>query len=75
MSLMLSPEALDWIAQVSYDPVYGARPLKHAIQRELETPMAKAILRGEFVDGDEIAADVENERLVFKRQVPELATV
>ncbi len=75
MSLTLSPEALDWIAQVGYDPVYGARPLKRAIQRELETPMAQAILRGEFVDGDAIAADVENERLVFKRQVPELATV
>ncbi len=75
MSLTLSPEALDWIAQVGYDPVYGARPLKRAIQRELETPMAKAILRGEFVDGDRIAADVENERLVFKRQAPEPVTV
>ncbi len=75
MSLTLSPEALDWIAQVGYDPVYGARPLKRAIQRELETPMAKAILRGEFVDGDRITADVENERLVFKRQAPEPVTV
>jgi len=75
MSLVLSEEALDWVAQVGYDPVYGARPLKRAIQKELETPIAKGILRGDFVNGDRIYADVENERLVFKRQAPELATV
>ena len=75
MSLTLSEEALDWVAQVGYDPVYGARPLKRAIQKELETPMAKGILRGDFVNGDRIYADVENERLIFKRQAPELATL
>jgi len=75
MSLVLSEDALDWVAQVGYDPVYGARPLKRAIQKELETPIAKGILRGDFVNGDRIYADVENERLVFKRQAPELATV
>ncbi|MGD1861299.1 MAG: ATP-dependent chaperone ClpB [Leptolyngbyaceae cyanobacterium] len=75
MSLTLSEEALDWVAQVGYDPVYGARPLKRAIQKELETPIAKGILRGEFVNGDRIYADVKNERLTFKRQAPELATV
>ncbi|MDB9525740.1 ATP-dependent chaperone ClpB [Oscillatoria sp. CS-180] len=75
MSLALSEDALDWVAQVGYDPVYGARPLKRAIQKELETPIAKGILRGEFVNGDRIYADVENERLTFKRQAPELATV
>ncbi len=75
MSLTLSEEALDWVAQVGFDPVYGARPLKRAIQKELETPMAKGILRGDFVNGDRLYADVEYERLVFKRQAPELATV
>jgi ATP-dependent Clp protease ATP-binding subunit ClpB len=75
MSLTLSEEALDWVAQVGFDPVYGARPLKRAIQKELETPIAKSILRGEFQNGDRIYADVELERLVFKRQAPELATV
>ena len=75
MSLTLSEEALDWVAQVGFDPVYGARPLKRAIQKELETPIAKGILRGEFQNGDRIRADVENERLVFKRLAPELATV
>jgi ATP-dependent Clp protease ATP-binding subunit ClpB len=75
MTLTLSESALDWVAQVGFDPVYGARPLKRAIQKELETPIAKGILRSEFQNGDRIYADVELERLVFKRRSPELATV
>jgi len=75
MSLRLSEAALDFLAEVGYDPVYGARPLKRAIQRELETQIAKSILRGEFHDGDTIFVDVENERLAFKRLPAELATV
>jgi ATP-dependent Clp protease ATP-binding subunit ClpB len=74
LALKLSDEALDWLAQVGYDPVYGARPLKRAIQRELETPIAKAILRGEFHEGDTIYVGVENERLVFKRLSSELVS-
>jgi ATP-dependent Clp protease ATP-binding subunit ClpB len=63
LGLQLDGEALDWLAGVGYDPVYGARPLKRAIQRELETPIAKAILAGTFPAGATIAVDVENERL------------
>jgi len=74
MSLKLSEEAIDYLAEVGYDPVYGARPLKRAIQRELETQLAKAMLRGEFSDGDTIFVDVENERLTFKRLPAELLT-
>ncbi|MEO0488344.1 MAG: ATP-dependent chaperone ClpB [Cyanobacteria bacterium J06659_2] len=74
MSLRLSDAAVDFIAEVGYDPVYGARPLKRAIQRELETAIAKHILRGEFTEGDMIFVDVENERLSFKRLPPELVT-
>ncbi len=74
LALKLSEEALDWLAQVGYDPVYGARPLKRAIQTELETPIAKAILRGEFHEGDTIYVGVENERLVFKRLSSELVS-
>ena len=66
MSLELSTEAIDFLAEVGYDPVYGARPLKRAIQRELETPIAKSILRGEFQSGNTIVVGVENERLVLK---------
>jgi ATP-dependent Clp protease ATP-binding subunit ClpB len=65
MALKLSALALDFLAEVGYDPVYGARPLKRAIQRELETQIAKGILRGTFKAGDTILGDVENERLAF----------
>ncbi|NJM72619.1 MAG: ATP-dependent chaperone ClpB [Scytonema sp. RU_4_4] len=74
MSLKLSDAALDFLAEVGYDPVFGARPLKRAIQRELETQIAKAILRGEFNDGDTIFVDIENERLAFKRLPVEIFT-
>ncbi|MFB2923954.1 MULTISPECIES: ATP-dependent chaperone ClpB [Aerosakkonema] len=75
ISLKLADAGLDFLADVGYDPVYGARPLKRAIQRELETQIAKAILRGEFTDGDTIFVDVENERLAFKRLPAELLAV
>jgi ATP-dependent Clp protease ATP-binding subunit ClpB len=75
MAVKLSDAALDFLAEVGFDPVYGARPLKRAIQRELETQLAKGILRGELNDGDTIYVDVENERLSFKRLPVELLTV
>ncbi|PZU97045.1 MAG: ATP-dependent chaperone ClpB [Pseudanabaena sp.] len=75
MSLKLADAALDFIAEVGYDPVYGARPLKRIIQRQLETQIAKSILRGDFADGDTIFVDIENERLAFKRLSPDLVTV
>ncbi|MBO9997458.1 MAG: ATP-dependent chaperone ClpB [Cyanobacteria bacterium SID2] len=75
MALKLSEAAIDFLAEVGYDPVYGARPLKRAIQRELETQIAKGILRGQFGEGDTIFVDTENERLSFKRLPAELATV
>ncbi len=65
LSLKLSESALDFLAEVGYDPVYGARPLKRAVQRYLETTIAKSILRGEFKEGDIISVDVEDERLTF----------
>ncbi|MCP9858090.1 MULTISPECIES: ATP-dependent chaperone ClpB [unclassified Cyanobium] len=74
LALRVNSEALDWLAAVGYDPVYGARPLKRAIQRELETPIAKAILAGTFPAGSTIAVDVahtgENPRLRFRQAEP-----
>ncbi len=75
MSLKLADAALDFLSEIGYDPVFGARPLKRAIQRELETQIAKAILRGDFNDGDTIFVDVENERLAFKRLPADLLTM
>ena len=75
MSLRLADAALDFLAEVGSDPVYGARLLKRAIQPELETQIAKSILHGEFNDGDTIFVDVENEQLAFKRLPTELVTL
>jgi ATP-dependent Clp protease ATP-binding subunit ClpB len=72
LALKLSESAIDFLAELGYDPVYGARPLKRSIQRYLETSIAKAILRGEFQAGDTIFVDVEDERLTFKRLPVEL---
>jgi ATP-dependent Clp protease ATP-binding subunit ClpB len=74
MTLKLSETAIDFLAEIGYDPVYGARPLKRGIQRELETQVAKGILRGDFADGDTIFVDVENERLAFKKLPAQLVT-
>jgi ATP-dependent Clp protease ATP-binding subunit ClpB len=65
VGLLLSDAAIDFIADVGYDPLYGARPLKRAIQRELETTIAKGILRGDFKEGDDISVDVAGEKLSF----------
>jgi ATP-dependent Clp protease ATP-binding subunit ClpB len=74
LGLSLNADALDWLAGVGYDPVYGARPLKRAIQRELETPIAKGILAGQFSGGHTISVDVdgdqEQRRLRFQQSDP-----
>eukprot|EP00961_Rhodomonas_salina_P269272 3638245-Rhodomonas_salina.3 len=53
---MLMMPAQLYIADIGYDPVYGVRPLQRAVRREIETPMAKALLKGDFKDGDRYAA-------------------
>jgi ATP-dependent Clp protease ATP-binding subunit ClpB len=65
LSLSLSPEALDKLIAVGYDPVYGARPLKRAIQRWIEHPLAQLILSGKFLPGSAITAKVEGDEIVF----------
>ena len=67
LSLKISDAAYDFLIEVGYDPVYGARPIKRAVQRYLETAIAKAILRSEFKPGDPIFVDIEDDRLTFKR--------
>ena len=62
MTLQISEDALDQIAQVGFDPVYGARPLRRAIQAEIENPLAKEILNGEFTTGDVIEVNCARPR-------------
>ncbi|MDP1708713.1 MAG: ATP-dependent chaperone ClpB [Gammaproteobacteria bacterium] len=68
MGLQLSEAALDQIGAAGFDPVYGARPLKRAIQHSIENPLAQEILAGHFAPGDTIAVDVKNGQLVFKKR-------
>jgi len=65
LSLELTPEALDKLIAVGYDPVYGARPLKRAIQRWIENPLAQRILAGDFAPGAVVHAKVEGDEIVF----------
>jgi len=54
MSIALDPAAIHWLADKGYDPVYGARPLRRVIQKDLIDPIARKLLAGEFVDGSVI---------------------
>ena len=65
LKLELSDNAMQQLAEVGFDPVYGARPLKRAIQRSIENPLAEAILSGRYKPGDTIKVDVRDGELVF----------
>jgi len=67
LKLVLNDDALDLLGNVGFDPVYGARPLKRAIQQSLENPLARQILEGRFQPGDTIRVDVEQSQLRFDR--------
>ncbi|SBS26717.1 Chaperone protein ClpB [Marinomonas spartinae] len=68
MTLTLSEAASDRLAEVGYDPIYGARPLKRAIQQWIENPLANELLSGNFISGDNIVADVSGEQIVFSKK-------
>ena len=68
MNIVLSDEAMSQLVAVGYDPVYGARPLKRAIQQEIENPLSVKLLSGEFVAGDTIKVDVDaQDKLTFDK--------
>ncbi|MBW4520064.1 MAG: ATP-dependent chaperone ClpB [Scytolyngbya sp. HA4215-MV1] len=69
ITLEMTATAQDHIAQVGYDPVYGARPLKRAIQRELQNPIATKLLENTFVEGDTILIDLTDGALTFDKKV------
>ncbi|MEI8298910.1 MAG: ATP-dependent chaperone ClpB [Pseudomonadota bacterium] len=68
IGLELDDTALDRLGEAGFDPVYGARPLKRAIQSELENPLAQRLLRGEYVAGDTIRVSTTAGALAFERQ-------
>jgi ATP-dependent Clp protease ATP-binding subunit ClpB len=69
ITLEMTPEALVWLADAGYDPVYGARPLKRVIQRSLQNPLAHDILSGKIVDGQTVTVEssADGLRLVPKK--------
>ena len=68
MTLELSDAALDSLGEAGFDPVYGARPLKRAIQQQLENPLAQQILGGQFAPGDTIVVDLVDDQLSFSKR-------
>ena len=60
ITLTVTPDALQNLGRRGYDPVYGARPLKRLIQQEIETPMARQLIKGELRDGDTAVVDLKD---------------
>ena len=73
IELELTLAAKELIAREGFDPVYGARPLKRAIQKQIVQPLAVRLLRGEFKDGDRILLEATDGRVDFQRLEPALA--
>ncbi|MEC7803809.1 MAG: ATP-dependent chaperone ClpB [Pseudomonadota bacterium] len=71
--LELTDAALNRLAEAGFDPVYGARPLKRAIQQRIENPLAEQILAGVFAPGDAVLVDVDGDEFVFSREQPAVA--
>jgi ATP-dependent Clp protease ATP-binding subunit ClpB len=67
IKLAVSAAALKLVAQAGFDPVYGARPLKRAIQQEIENPLAREILAGRYVAGDTVKVDATGSKIVFAK--------
>lgn len=66
IKLHMSEEALNYIADMGYDPVYGARPLKRYLQQAVETPLARELIGGQIHDGDEVSIEVKGDSLAFE---------
>lgn len=67
ITLSLTEAAKEAVARKAFDPVYGARPLRRAIQKDVVQPLAMRLLRADFHDGDHIQTDVRDDELVFER--------
>jgi ATP-dependent Clp protease ATP-binding subunit ClpB len=74
LDLEITDGAKEVLAEAGWDPTYGARPLKRAIQRLVENPLALRLLEGDFAEGDTIRVDAQNGDLVFEK-VGEVAAV
>ena len=73
ITLELTPKAKDYLVDIGYDPTYGARPLRRAIQREVETPLAYKIVAGQIKEGDHVIIDFKEGRLTFEPRLEKLS--
>ncbi len=66
--------AKSWLAKAGFDPLFGARPLRRAIERYVENPLSSKILRGEFNEGDSVVVDLAGDALTFTAKAAETVT-
>jgi ATP-dependent Clp protease ATP-binding subunit ClpB len=69
IDISLTDSAKDYFADIGFDPVYGARPLKRALQREILNPLALKILDGTFQEGDTVRVDYEEGKITFTKEI------
>ncbi len=70
LNVELTATAQAWLAKVGYDPSFGARPLRRALQKYVESPLSVSLLSGEYKNGDTVLVDIEDEKVVFRRPQP-----
>ena len=75
ITLELDAKARDWLAEKGYDPAYGARPLKRAIQKEVQDPLAELILSGKVKDGEKVAISADKQGITFNGEVAQAGGV
>jgi ATP-dependent Clp protease ATP-binding subunit ClpB len=73
LTLTVTDGAMGWLAERGYDPVYGARPLKRVIRKEVEDELARALLAGEVSDGQQVVVELSDGRIVVTGRVPAAA--
>ena len=68
LKVELTQEAIDWLANEGYDPAFGARPLKRALQKHVESPLSVSLLSGDFSRGDTVLVDIDGDEVAFKKK-------
>jgi len=71
IKIELTPEAQKWLAEAGFDPLFGARPLKRALQKHVESPLSVKLLENEFNEGDTVIADLQDGQITFRKKEAE----
>lgn len=68
LKVQLTAQAREWLGKTGYDPNFGARPLRRVLQKLVESPLSISLLSGEFRAGDTVVVDVQEEKIVFRKE-------